>query len=184
MFILPDLLYLNVLPLFRRYLYHFILLYLINTILHKLVGRLSPRWSSPGLASFLGRPGLGKSSYPLPTEVGRTMFILPALLYLNVLPLFGQCLYHCIVPSKSRPPQLVGRLSPRSSSPGLTSFLSRPGSVWVFLHHTSGRAFGRDGFNVHQARLHGGSSVESGFKPVTLRPEVETIPPGHRGPWA
>ncbi|GBN74748.1 hypothetical protein AVEN_266678-1 [Araneus ventricosus] len=44
-----------------------------------------------------------KSSYSLPTEVGRTMFTLPALLYLKLLPLFGQCLYHLIVPNKSRP---------------------------------------------------------------------------------
>ncbi|GBM33030.1 hypothetical protein AVEN_263517-1 [Araneus ventricosus] len=32
------------------------------------------------------------------------MFILPALLYLKVLPLFGQRLYHFIVRNKSRPP--------------------------------------------------------------------------------
>ncbi|GBL68586.1 hypothetical protein AVEN_120652-1 [Araneus ventricosus] len=38
-------------------LYNCILLYLINPILHKLVRRLSPRWSSPGLAPFFGRPG-------------------------------------------------------------------------------------------------------------------------------
>ncbi|GBN30079.1 hypothetical protein AVEN_265792-1 [Araneus ventricosus] len=31
------------------------------------------------------------------------MFTLPALLYLKLLPLFGQCLYHLIVPNKSRP---------------------------------------------------------------------------------
>ncbi|GBO21588.1 hypothetical protein AVEN_212397-1 [Araneus ventricosus] len=38
-------------------LYNCILLYLINPILHKLVRRLSPRWFSPGLAPFFGRPG-------------------------------------------------------------------------------------------------------------------------------
>ncbi|GBL97851.1 hypothetical protein AVEN_231996-1 [Araneus ventricosus] len=32
---------------------------------------------------------------------------------LRVLPLFGQCLYHCIVPNKSRPPHASGAaLSP------------------------------------------------------------------------
>ncbi|GBN47309.1 Phosphoacetylglucosamine mutase [Araneus ventricosus] len=37
-------------------------------------------------------------------------------------------------------------------------------------HHTSERTFGPDRFNVHQTRLHSGSSVESGFEPGTLRP--------------
>ncbi|GBN09905.1 hypothetical protein AVEN_79483-1 [Araneus ventricosus] len=36
------------------------------------------------------------------------MFILPALLHLKVLPLLGQCLYHFIVPNKSRPPHAGG----------------------------------------------------------------------------
>ncbi|GBM35889.1 hypothetical protein AVEN_125875-1 [Araneus ventricosus] len=40
------------------------------------------------------------------------MFILPALLYLKVLPLFGQCLYHLIVPNKSRPPHAGGAALP------------------------------------------------------------------------
>ncbi|GBM33573.1 hypothetical protein AVEN_197323-1 [Araneus ventricosus] len=44
------------------------------------------------------------------------------------------------------------------------------------------RIFGPDGFNVHQILLHGGSSLESGFESGTLRPEVEILPPGHRGP--
>ncbi|GBN65774.1 hypothetical protein AVEN_53941-1 [Araneus ventricosus] len=30
---------------------------------------------------------------------------------------------------------------------------------------------------------HGGSSVESGFERGTLRPEAETLPPGHYGPF-
>ncbi|GBM84509.1 hypothetical protein AVEN_9137-1 [Araneus ventricosus] len=34
-----------------------VLLYPINPVLHILVGRLSPRWSFPGLPPFLGRPG-------------------------------------------------------------------------------------------------------------------------------
>ncbi|GBL72229.1 hypothetical protein AVEN_115201-1 [Araneus ventricosus] len=36
------------------------------------------------------------------------MFTLPAVLYLKLLPLFGQCLYHLIVPNKSRPPHAGG----------------------------------------------------------------------------
>ncbi|GBM47587.1 hypothetical protein AVEN_77027-1 [Araneus ventricosus] len=41
------------------------------------------------------------------------MFILPALLYLKVLSLFGECLYHFIVPNESRPPHTGGAaLSP------------------------------------------------------------------------
>ncbi|GBO35607.1 hypothetical protein AVEN_153957-1 [Araneus ventricosus] len=41
------------------------------------------------------------------------MFTLPALLYLKLLPLFGQCLYHLVVPNKSRPPHAGGAaLSP------------------------------------------------------------------------
>ncbi|GBN17004.1 hypothetical protein AVEN_46664-1 [Araneus ventricosus] len=37
-------------------------------------------------------------------------------------------------------------------------------------HHTSGRTFVPGGFNVHQTRLHEGSSVEPGFEPGALRP--------------
>ncbi|GBN20182.1 hypothetical protein AVEN_12121-1 [Araneus ventricosus] len=40
------------------------------------------------------------------------MFILPALMYLKVLSLFGQCLYRFIVTNKSRPPHAGGGLSP------------------------------------------------------------------------
>ncbi|GBM12589.1 hypothetical protein AVEN_146772-1 [Araneus ventricosus] len=36
--------------------------------------------------------------------------------------------------------------------------------------HTRERTFGPDGFNVYQTRLHGGSSLESGFEPRILRP--------------
>ncbi|GBM45118.1 hypothetical protein AVEN_251843-1 [Araneus ventricosus] len=48
-------------------------------------------------------------------------------------------------------------------------------------YHTSRRTFGSDGFSVHQTCLHGSSSVESDFEHGTLRPVVETLPPGHRG---
>ncbi|GBN55271.1 hypothetical protein AVEN_224933-1 [Araneus ventricosus] len=54
--------------------------------------------------------------------------------------------------------------------PELESLLSK------LLHHTSGRAFRPDGFNVHQTRLHGSSLVESGFEPGTPGFKVETLP--------
>ncbi|GBN80357.1 hypothetical protein AVEN_174608-1 [Araneus ventricosus] len=46
----------------------------------------------------------------------------------------------------------------------------------------AGGKFGPDGFNVHQARLHGSYSVESGLNLEPSGFEVETLPPGHRGP--
>ncbi|GBO04832.1 hypothetical protein AVEN_100508-1 [Araneus ventricosus] len=49
------------------------------------------------------------------------MFTLPALLYLKLLPLFGQCLYHLIVPNKSRPPHAGGAL-PAGRLPALHPF--------------------------------------------------------------
>ncbi|GBM88173.1 hypothetical protein AVEN_198841-1 [Araneus ventricosus] len=55
------------------------------------------------------------------------MFILPALLYLKELSLFGQCPYHFIVPNKSRPPHAGGEALSRWLSPGLTPLLGRPG---------------------------------------------------------
>ncbi|GBM96603.1 hypothetical protein AVEN_31039-1 [Araneus ventricosus] len=48
---------------------------------------------------------------------------------------------------------------------------TRAGTAFSKLpRHTSGRTFGPDGFNVHQASLHGGSLVKSGFESETLRP--------------
>ncbi|GBO26543.1 hypothetical protein AVEN_67724-1 [Araneus ventricosus] len=64
------------------------------------------------------------------------MFILPAVLYLKLLPLFGQCLYHLIVPNKSRPPHAGGAaLSPLVLYRPYT-LLGLAGPVWVFLRHT------------------------------------------------
>ncbi|GBO24069.1 hypothetical protein AVEN_117670-1 [Araneus ventricosus] len=111
------------------------------------------------------------------------MFTLPALLYLKVLPLFGQCLYHLIVPNKSRPlHMLVERLSLRWSSTGLTPFLGRPGQLWVFLHYTNGRTFDHYiRFNVQQASYTADLqwSQVSNMKPSG--PKAETLPLGHRG---
>ncbi|GBN72837.1 hypothetical protein AVEN_136704-1 [Araneus ventricosus] len=36
---------------------------------------------------------------------------------------------------------------------------------------------------VQQAKIHGGSSVESGFEAGSQRPEAETLPLGHRRPF-
>ncbi|GBN62339.1 hypothetical protein AVEN_186043-1 [Araneus ventricosus] len=80
---------------------------------------------------FLACPS-SKSSYSLPTEVGRTMLTLPALLYLKLLPLFGQWLYHLIVPNKCRPTHAGGAAFPRWSSTGLTPFLGRPDQCGYF----------------------------------------------------
>ncbi|GBN82557.1 hypothetical protein AVEN_172285-1 [Araneus ventricosus] len=38
----------------------------------------------------------------------------------------------------------------------------------MLQHHSSEREFGHDGFNLHLARMHGGSSVESGIEPEAL----------------
>ncbi|GBN01644.1 hypothetical protein AVEN_232767-1 [Araneus ventricosus] len=64
------------------------------------------------------------------------MFTLPALLYLKVLPLFGKCLYHFIVPNKFRPPHAGGAaLSPLVLYRPCT-LLGWAGTLWAFLHHT------------------------------------------------
>ncbi|GBM88275.1 hypothetical protein AVEN_179761-1 [Araneus ventricosus] len=59
------------------------------------------------------------------------MFTLPALLYLKLLPLFGQCLYHLIIPNKSRPPHAGGAL-PAGPLPALHSSWVGRASVGIF----------------------------------------------------
>ncbi|GBM08664.1 hypothetical protein AVEN_52751-1 [Araneus ventricosus] len=59
------------------------------------------------------------------------MFTLPALLYLKLLPLFGHCLYHLIVPNKSRPPHAGGTL-PSGPLPALHPFWVGRASVGIF----------------------------------------------------
>ncbi|GBM07068.1 hypothetical protein AVEN_177042-1 [Araneus ventricosus] len=56
---------------------------------------------------------------------------------------------------------LVGRFSPRGSSAGITPFVGRLGQCEYFCTTPAGG---------HLARLHSGSSVESGFEAGTLRP--------------
>ncbi|GBL64887.1 hypothetical protein AVEN_183670-1 [Araneus ventricosus] len=69
---------------------------------------------------------------------------------------------------------LVERLSPRWSSTGLTPFLGRPGSVGIFARHQGEKVLEHDDrFSLHQAPKHNGSSMESDFKPGTLRAEIE-----------
>ncbi|GBN07938.1 hypothetical protein AVEN_87734-1 [Araneus ventricosus] len=59
------------------------------------------------------------------------MFTLPALLYLKLLPLFGQCLYHLIVPNKSRLPHAGGAL-PAGPLPAFYPFWVGRTSVGIF----------------------------------------------------
>ncbi|GBO26882.1 hypothetical protein AVEN_213045-1 [Araneus ventricosus] len=109
------------------------------------------------------------------------MFILPALLYLNVLPLFGQCLYHLIVPNKSRPPHAVGAALSQLvlSSTGLTPFLGRPGQCGYFCITPGGRAFvplpDMRALSPHARRI----SIRIRFKLETSGPIPETLPIGH-----
>ncbi|GBL94385.1 hypothetical protein AVEN_83436-1 [Araneus ventricosus] len=99
------------------------------------------------------------------------MFILPVLLYLQVRPLFGQCLYHYTVPNKSCPQHADGEaLSPQVFSRPCT-LLGWVGPVWVFLHHTSGRVFAPTYDLACNRPIHGAFSVESSFEPETFRPK-------------
>ncbi|GBM74467.1 hypothetical protein AVEN_69470-1 [Araneus ventricosus] len=65
------------------------------------------------------------------------MFTLPALLYLKLLPLFGQCLYHLIVPNKSRPRHAGGGL-PTGPLPALHPFWVGRASVGIFCATPAG----------------------------------------------
>ncbi|GBN76451.1 hypothetical protein AVEN_147685-1 [Araneus ventricosus] len=66
------------------------------------------------------------------------MFTLPAILYLKLLPLFGQCLYHVflIVPNNSRPPHAGGGL-PIGPLPALHPFWVGRASVGIFTQHST-----------------------------------------------
>ncbi|GBM69839.1 hypothetical protein AVEN_198544-1 [Araneus ventricosus] len=100
------------------------------------------------------------------------MFILPALLYLKVLPLFGQFLYHFIIPNKSRPPHAgplpalhpswVGRVSVSTFTPHQRE------DVWPPKYDVA-------------CPIRGGYSGKSGVEPGTLRTqsrELTTRPKG------
>ncbi|GBO25066.1 hypothetical protein AVEN_114841-1 [Araneus ventricosus] len=68
------------------------------------------------------------------------MFILPALLYLKVLSLFGECLYHFIVPNESRPPHTGGAALSRlvfyrpCTLLGTNQFITGHGPFVTYLH--------------------------------------------------
>ncbi|GBM48378.1 hypothetical protein AVEN_103563-1 [Araneus ventricosus] len=72
---------------------------------------------------------------------------------------------------------LVGRLSPRWSSPGLTPFLGRPGHCGYFCTTPVG---GRLTPTYDLARSRSNTQrIFSGFKPGTFRPRsLTTKPPG------
>ncbi|GBN09027.1 hypothetical protein AVEN_30636-1 [Araneus ventricosus] len=66
------------------------------------------------------------------------MRILPALMYLKVLPLFGQCLNLVIVANKTRPPHAGGAaFSPLILSRPCT-FMGRPGQCGHFCTTPAG----------------------------------------------
>ncbi|GBO18942.1 hypothetical protein AVEN_18063-1 [Araneus ventricosus] len=48
------------------------------------------------------------------------------------------------------------------------------------LHTSAGGRLAFDGCNAHQARIHGGFSVESSVEQRPSAPEVEILPRGHR----
>ncbi|GBN56985.1 hypothetical protein AVEN_68470-1 [Araneus ventricosus] len=109
------------------------------------------------------------------------MFTVPALLYLKLLPLFGQCLYHFffIVPNKSRPPHAGGGL-PTSPLPALHPFWVGRASVGIFTPYQRESIWPLLMNWCSTGPTHGGSTVDSGFEPGTLRPQsrdLTTRPP-------
>ncbi|GBM35186.1 hypothetical protein AVEN_189938-1 [Araneus ventricosus] len=48
-------------------------------------------------------------------------------------------------------------------------------AISMLPRHTSGISFGPDGFHVHQTLLHGGSSMEPGSEPGTLRSQNRDV---------
>ncbi|GBL80633.1 hypothetical protein AVEN_225303-1 [Araneus ventricosus] len=108
------------------------------------------------------------------------MFILPALLYLKVLPLFGQCLYHFIVPNKSRHPHAGGE-SPLWSSPGLTPLLGGPRQCGYFCTTPAGGHLVPTDLTCTRPAY---TAVLRWNRVSDLEPsgtEVEKLPPGHHG---
>ncbi|GBN74560.1 hypothetical protein AVEN_136110-1 [Araneus ventricosus] len=96
------------------------------------------------------------------------MFTLPALLYLKLLPLFGQCLYHLIVPNNSRPPHAAGAL-PAGPLPALHPFWVGWASVGIFApQQLEGIWPLLMGWRAARP-THDGPSMKSGFESRTLR---------------
>ncbi|GBM92096.1 hypothetical protein AVEN_96539-1 [Araneus ventricosus] len=82
------------------------------------------------------------------------MFTLPTLLYLKLLPLFGQCMYHVIVPNKSRPPHAGGAL-PSAPLPALHPFWVGRASVGIFAPYQR---------EIGNAPLQRSKSAEAGMR--------------------
>ncbi|GBN08304.1 hypothetical protein AVEN_90466-1 [Araneus ventricosus] len=85
-----------------------------------------------------------------------------------------------IVPNKSRPPHSWWG-SPHWSSTGLTPFLGRPGQCGYFYATPTGRRLTTTYDLTCNRPIHGGSSVESGFEPGTLRLQSRDLTT--RPPW-
>ncbi|GBM84196.1 hypothetical protein AVEN_16011-1 [Araneus ventricosus] len=66
------------------------------------------------------------------------MFTLPALLYLKLLPLFGQCLYPFLLYPINPVLHMLVEVSTGLSSTGLTPFLGRPGQCGYFYATPTG----------------------------------------------
>ncbi|GBM73618.1 hypothetical protein AVEN_45019-1 [Araneus ventricosus] len=84
-----------------------------------------------------------------------------------------------LLDSESAPDYMMGlsraniiRIATRGSDDEERHLIWHP-SLSKLPHRTNGTTFGSAEFNVHQTRLHGGSSVEKGFVPGTLRPYEE-----------
>ncbi|GBM74257.1 hypothetical protein AVEN_28866-1 [Araneus ventricosus] len=99
------------------------------------------------------------------------MFTLPTLLYLKLLPLFGQCLYHLILPNKSRPPHAGGAaLFPLVLYRPCT-FLGSPGQCEYFCATLAGgrlaTAYDLACSRPHARRIFGGIGFRTGDPRVT-----------------
>ncbi|GBO15578.1 hypothetical protein AVEN_58526-1 [Araneus ventricosus] len=98
------------------------------------------------------------------------MFILPAFLYLKVLPLFGNACIILLYPINPVLHMLVGQLSP---STGLAPFLGRPGQCGYFGTTPAGECVSTTYDYVCTLRttgpIHSESSGEAGFVSGTFR---------------
>ncbi|GBM87969.1 hypothetical protein AVEN_91923-1, partial [Araneus ventricosus] len=90
---------------------------------------------------------------------------------LKVLPPLGQCLYHFIVPNKSRLPHAGGGDSLAAGPlPALHPSWVGLASVGIFAPHQREDVWPLRLISSATDPKHGSSSVEPGFRPETLRP--------------
>ncbi|GBO28815.1 hypothetical protein AVEN_24436-1 [Araneus ventricosus] len=109
------------------------------------------------------------------------MFILPALLYLKVLLLFGQCLYHFIVSNKSRPPHASGAANPAGPLSALHPSRGGWASVGIVAPHQREDVWSSPTYDLtcnrpNTRRIFSG--IGFGTLPV---PKAEILPLGHCG---